>query len=436
MNVSIFGLGYVGCVSAACLARQGHRVLGVDLNEAKVETVNSGRSPIVEPGLAEIVHESVNAGRLSASTDAAGAVAGTDVSLICVGTPGLASGRLDTSFLERVSEEIGIALRSKEAAHLVVVRSTVLPGTVEDVIIPALERASGRSLGTTLRVCVNPEFLREGTSIQDFFQPPFTLIGGADDVSMELLRRLYAGVEAPTYHLDIRTAEMVKYACNAYHGLKVSFANEIGNICKAAGVDSHKVMEVFCADTKLNISPAYLKPGFAFGGSCLPKDLRALVYRAKQADVQTPVLSASLESNRLQIERATEMVLDTGNRRIGVLGLSFKDGTDDLRESPMVALVEALIGKGMQVSIYDRNVSRAGLIGANRAYLERTIPHIWSLMRDNVQEVASTSETIVVGSRSEELRGIRTSGDQVLIDLVRLFPDRVSDGNGYRGICW
>jgi GDP-mannose 6-dehydrogenase len=435
MKVSIFGLGYVGCVSAACLARQGHDVLGVDINAAKVDTIGRGESPIVEPGLAELIAEVVGSGRLRATTDGAAAIAATDVSMVCVGTPGHESGRLDTQYLERVAAEIGAALRHKDTPHVVLVRSTVLPGTVEEIIIPLLEQASGRTLGEALTVCANPEFLREGTSIADFFDPPFTVVGGADEETQALLQDLYVGVDGPFFHLEIRAAEMVKYACNAFHGLKVSFANEVGNICKALNIDSHRVMEVFCADTKLNISPAYLKPGFAFGGSCLPKDLRALVHRARHVDVEVPVLAATLDSNKQQVERATNMVLNAGNRRIGILGLSFKDGTDDLRESPMVMLVESLIGKGMDVKIYDRNVSRSGLIGANRAYLEQTIPHIWSLMSPTIDEVTASSDTIVVGSKSEEIRDLKQQNGQVVIDLVRLFDGRTSDAQ-YRGICW
>jgi GDP-mannose 6-dehydrogenase len=435
MKVSVFGLGYVGCVSAACLARNGHEVVGVDVNAAKVETVRRGQSPIIEPGLPELVSEVVGSGRLTATTDGAAAIAATDVTLICVGTPGHASGQLDTQFLERVATQIGAALRGKSSSHLLLVRSTVLPGTVDGVIVPLLEEATGRKQGDGWVICANPEFLREGTSIADFFDPPFTVVGGADEGAQRLLGELYAGVSGPFYHVETRAAEMVKYACNAFHGLKVSFANEVGNICKALGIDSHRVMEVFCADTKLNISPAYLKPGFAFGGSCLPKDLRALVHRARHLDVEVPVLAATLSSNRLQVERAIDMVLTAGNRRIGVLGLSFKDDTDDLRESPMVSVVEALIGKGMEVSIYDRNVSQSGLIGANRAYLESTIPHIWSLMRGSVDEVVSSADTIVVGSRSSEIRELSQTNGQMVVDLVRVFDGRRSE-DGYQGICW
>jgi GDP-mannose 6-dehydrogenase len=413
-------------------------VIGVDVNPAKVEMVNRGESTIIEEGIGELVERVVREGSLTATTDAAAAVAATEVSMVCVGTPSNGNGSLGLAYLERVCGEIGAALRHKEGTHLVVIRSTVLPGTTESVVIPMLEEMSGRKLGDGFEVCNNPEFLREGTSIRDFYAPPFTLIGATRDSAADRLARLYEGIDAPVHLLDIRAAEMVKYSCNAFHGLKVSFANEIGNICKALEIDSHEVMRVFCADTKLNISPAYLKPGFAFGGSCLPKDLRALTYKARQLDVETPVLSAALESNRQQIERAAEMVMSTGHRRVGVLGLSFKEGTDDLRESPMVKLVETLIGKGMQLAIYDRNVSRGGVLGANREYIERTIPHIWSLMSDSMQTVVDGTDTLVLGNRAAEFRELTAPSrdGQVVIDLVRVFEDRVTDAGGYRGVCW
>jgi GDP-mannose 6-dehydrogenase len=438
MNVSVFGLGYVGCVSAACLAREGHRVIGVDVSPAKVDMINRGESTIIEEGIGELVREVVREGALRATLDSAEAVAATEISMVCVGTPGNGNGSIDLRFLERVCAEIGAAIRDKDVPHLVVIRSTVLPGTTESVVIPALEAASGKRVGEGFEVCNNPEFLREGTSIRDFHAPPFTLIGATRDSAADRLARLYEGIDAPVHLLDIRAAEMVKYACNAFHGLKVSFANEIGNICKALEIDSHEVMRVFCADTKLNISPAYLKPGFAFGGSCLPKDLRALTYRARQADVETPVLLAALESNRRQIELAAEMVMQAGNRRVGVLGLSFKEGTDDLRESPMVRLVETLIGKGMQLVIYDRNVSRGGVLGANREFIERQIPHIWSLMSDSMETVVDGADTLVLGNRAAEFRELdapRRDG-QVVIDLVRVFENRVTDTVGYQGVCW
>jgi GDP-mannose 6-dehydrogenase len=438
MELSIFGLGYVGCVSAGCFANEGNNVVGVDVNPAKVEMINRGESTIVEEGIGDLIRDVVQKGRLRATTDVADAVGRSTVSMICVGTPSSPNGSIDLSYIERVCEQIGSVLRHKIEPHLVVIRSTVLPGTIENVVIPTLEQASGKRRGEGFDVCSNPEFLREGSSIRDFYDPPFTLIGAGSETAAQPLAELYRTINAPLYVTEIRAAEMVKYACNCFHGLKVSFANEMGNICKALGIDSHEVMKIFCADTKLNISPAYLKPGFAFGGSCLPKDLRAITYKAKQVDVETPVLSATLESNRRQIERAIDMVLQTGHRQIGVLGLSFKEGTDDLRESPMVSLVETLIGKGMELTIYDRNVSQAGLIGANREFIERQIPHIWSLMRDDLDEVVGSAGTLILGNKADEFRDIkaRRRPDQTVIDLARVFEGQVSNGNGYQGICW
>jgi GDP-mannose 6-dehydrogenase len=436
--LSVFGLGYVGCVSSACFAKEGHRVIGVDVSRAKVDMINGGRPTIVESGIGELVAEMVAAGRLSATTSAADAVRDSDVSLVCVGTPSRTNGSIDLRYVERVCEEIGAAIKTKSTRHTVVIRSTVLPGTVQRVVIPALESASGKRAGTDFGVCMNPEFLREGTSIRDFYEPPFTLIGTDDRSSAEAVSALYAGLEAPVHVTSTGVAEMIKYTCNCFHGLKVGFANEIGNICKVFGVDSHEVMRIFCLDTKLNLSPAYLRPGFAFGGSCLPKDLRAITYHARTNDVQTPILSATLDSNQRQIERAYEMVRAAGSRNVGVLGLAFKAGTDDLRESPMVSVVEMLIGKGTNLAIYDRDVSEARLMGSNREYIEREIPHIWSLMRGSVEEVIESSEVIVIGNGSGEFRRIepKLRSGQIVIDLVRAFGDRTSNGDGYRGICW
>ena len=436
--ISVFGLGYVGCVSAACFAKEGHTVVGVDVNPDKAAMVNAGKATIVEAGIGELVGEMVAAGRLSATTSSADAVRRTSISLVCVGTPSRSNGSLDLRYVERVCEEIGEALRDKSGRHTVVIRSTVLPGTTESVVIPTLERSSGKKAGRDFGVCMNPEFLREGTSIRDFYDPPFTIIGTADPAAAEALAALYRGIEAPLHVAATGVAEMMKYASNCFHGLKVGFANEIGNVCKSLGVDSHEVMRLFCLDTKLNISPTYLRPGFAFGGSCLPKDLRAVTYRAKQNDVETPILSAVLESNEKQIQRAYDMVQAAGSRKVGILGLAFKAGTDDLRESPIVSLVERLIGKGMQLSIYDREVSSARLIGANKEYIEREVPHVWELMRGDVGEVLEAADTIVIGNASPEFRGIepRLREGQVVIDLVRAFGPKVSDGNGYRGICW
>ncbi|HLL17028.1 MAG TPA: UDP-glucose/GDP-mannose dehydrogenase family protein [Pyrinomonadaceae bacterium] len=437
MRLSVFGLGYVGCVSAACFAREGHEVVGVDVNSTKVEIINGGKSPIVEAGISELIGEMVGAGRLRATTDSAEAVRDSEVSLICVGTPSHANGSLDLTYIKRVCQEIGGALEGKTERHTVVMRSTMLPGTIEGTVTPTLEVYSGKKAGRDFGVCINPEFLREGTSLKDFYAPPFTLIGADEEDTAARVRRLYSGVDAPLLVTKVKEAEMVKYACNCFHALKVSFANEIGNICKGLGIDSHDVMNVFCQDTKLNLSPYYLKPGFAFGGSCLPKDLRAINYKAKELDVETPVLGSVLQSNRRQIERAVEMILATGSRRIGVLGFSFKAGTDDLRESPMVALIETLIGKGMGLSIYDRDVSLARLFGANKEYIEREIPHISQLMRESVEEVLDNSEVIVVGNKAAEFREIekRLRAGQTLIDLVRISEGRTTDET-YQGICW
>jgi GDP-mannose 6-dehydrogenase len=436
MKISIFGIGYVGCVSAACFARAGHEVIGVDVNPTKVEIINSGASPIVEPGIGELIRDVVKEGKLSATTDTAQAVKSTDLSLVCVGTPSKPNGSLDLGHVGRVCEQIGAALGDKSERHTVVIRSTMLPGSIESVAQPAIESASGKKAGKDFGLCVNPEFLREGTSLKDFYAPPFTLIGTDDEETAKTVSGLYSGIDAPIFTTSMKTAEMVKYVCNCFHALKVSFANEIGNICKALELDSHEVMNVFCADTKLNLSSYYLKPAFAFGGSCLPKDLRAVTYKAKELDVEVPLLTAISITNRLQIERALDMVLRTGKKRVGILGFSFKAGTDDLRESPMVTLIETLIGKGLELVIYDRDVSLARLFGANREYIEREIPHIAKLMRGSIDEVLSASDTIVIGNKSEEFRQIESHlrPDQTVIDLVRLF-DRPS-GDGYQGICW
>ena len=436
MRISIFGIGYVGCVSAACFARAGHDVIGVDVNPTKVDIINSGKSPIVEPGINELIHEMVHEGKLSATTDSLKAINASDLSLVCVGTPSKPNGSLNLDHVRKVCQEIGAAIVTKDERHTVVIRSTMLPGSVESVVQPALEESSGKKAGQDFGLCVNPEFLREGTSLKDFYAPPFTLIGADDEETARMVRSLYSNIDAPVFVTSVKTAEMVKYVCNCFHALKVSFANEIGNICKALELDSHEVMKVFCADAKLNLSSYYLKPGFAFGGSCLPKDLRAVSYKAKELDVETPLLSAISITNRLQVERALDMVLRTGNKQVGVLGFSFKAGTDDLRESPMVTLIETLIGKGLELVIYDRDVSLARLFGSNKEYIEHEIPHIAKLMRSSIDEVLNAASTIVIGNKSEEFRQIesRLRPDQTVIDLVRLF-DRTS-GNGYQGICW
>ena len=437
MKVSVFGLGYVGCVSAACFASSGNSVVGVDINPVKVEIINSGRSPIVEPGVGDLIQQAVESGALKATTNTPMAINNSDISLVCVGTPSRPNGALDLTHVEQVCREIGSSLRDKNGPHTVVIRSTMLPGTIENVVIPNLESTSGKKVGEGINVCINPEFLREGSSIKDFYAPPFTLIGADDEATAKQVSSLYTNVTAPLIVTSVKTAEMVKYACNCFHALKVSFANEIGNICKAAGIDSHQVMEIFCEDRNLNLSPYYLKPGFAFGGSCLPKDLRAINHRAKELDVEAPLLSSILPSNRLQIERALDMVLRTRKKKVGILGFSFKAGTDDLRESPMVTLVEALIGKGLDLRIYDRDVSLARLFGANKEYIEAEIPHIAQLIRSDLRDVVAESEVIVIGNKSAEFAEIRdqVTPNHIVIDLVRLFGDGLP-GAKYDGICW
>jgi len=437
-TVSVFGLGYVGCVSAACFAKQGHDVVGVDVSVAKVNMLNAGKSTILEEGIAELVAEMVGAGRLRATTDVADAVRSSTISLICVGTPSRPNGSIDLQYIERVCTEIGATLKTIDRWHTVVIRSTVMAGTMDSVVIPALERASGKKFGQDFGTCSNPEFLREGSSIKDFYAPPFTLIGTHEPRSAEAVKAIYAGIDAPLHATSVGVAETVKYACNSFHAVKVTFANEIGAVCKAVGVDSHEVMRIFCEDRKLNISPAYLRPGFAFGGSCLPKDVRALTYKARQMDVDTPMLAAAMESNRKLIERAYDTIIGTGARKIGVLGMSFKAGTDDLRESPVVTLIEMLIGKGMDVAVFDRDVSSANLIGSNREYIEKEIPHIWTLVDDSMERVVQRSEVVVIGNGTPAFRtiGEQLTNGQVVVDLVRAFGDKLSDGKQYHGINW
>jgi len=438
MRVSVFGLGYVGSVSAASFAADGHTVIGVDVAPGKVASLNEGRSPIVEKGLDELIRDNTANGRLRATTNTAEAIRDTEISLICVGTPSRKNGSLDLTYLERVAEQIGEALKDKDDYHVVVVRSTVLPGTTHDVVIPALERTSGKKYGTGFGVTVNPEFLREGSAIHDFRNPPLTLVGHNYQSDANPTRALYAKVDAPLETTSIRTAEMMKYASNTWHALKVVFANEIGNVCKRVGIDSHEVMSIFCKDHKLNLSSYYMKPGFAFGGSCLPKDVRALQYRAKEVDLEMPVIQAILGSNQLQIQHAINEVIDTGKKRIGLLGFSFKAGTDDLRESPIVILAEALLGKGYQLCIYDKNVSLARLVGANKEYINTQIPHLSSLLCEKIEDVLEKSDVIVVGNPAPEFSDAVKAArpDQIVIDLVRLPIEPSELKAEYRGLCW
>jgi GDP-mannose 6-dehydrogenase len=437
MNVSIFGLGYVGTVCAACLANEGHEVIGVDVNAAKVESINSGVAPIVEPDIGALIADGRRSGKLRATISALDAIRDSELSLVCVGTPSLPNGRLNLSYLTRVCEEIGAALRAKESPHAIALRSTMLPGTTEGDLLPILEKHSGKQAGRAMTVCYNPEFLREGSSVHDFYHPPKIVVGERDEFGGERLLQLFSGIRAPLIRTSIRVAEMVKYTDNAFHALKISFANEIGNLCKKMGVDSHEVMEIFCQDTKLNLAPAYLKPGFAFGGSCLPKDLRALAYQSKRFDLESPVLEAILRSNAYQIRVALQRILDQGKKSVGFLGMAFKANTDDLRESPLVDVIETLLGKGYRIRIYDRHVSLSRLVGANKQFVDEHIPHLSTLLVHSVDELVSDSDVIVVGHQSPEfasaLKHLRSS--QTVIDLARA-AKVVETPARYDGICW
>jgi GDP-mannose 6-dehydrogenase len=437
VKISVFGMGYVGVVAAGCLAEDGHEVVGVDPNRTKVDLVNRGITPIVEKDIGDIVQRNVQASRLRAGTEVAPAVLETDISFICVGTPSQLNGSLDLRFVRKVCEEIGAALRGKSGFHVVVARSTMLPGTMRDTVIPTLEEHSGKRAGIDFGVCNNPEFLREGSAVWDYRHPPKTVIGETDTRSGDLLASLYDQLDAPLVRTGIETAEMVKYVDNVWHALKVAFANEIGNVCKPLAIDSHQVMDIFCKDTKLNLSPYYLKPGFAFGGSCLPKDVRALTYKARMLDLDLPLLNAILPSNERQIERGCALITGKGKRKIGVLGFSFKAGTDDLRESPVVEVIERLLGKGYDLRLYDRNVSIAALTGANRDYILNHIPHISRIMVASVDEVLAHAEVIVVGNASPEFDGLasRLQPGQSLVDLVRIKGERPANDT-YDGICW
>lgn len=437
MKISIFGMGYVGAVSAGCLANDGHEVIGVDPNQTKVDLINSGKTPIIEKDIGEMVEKAVQGKLLRATTNVREAVFGTEISLICVGTPSQLNGNLDLTYVRRVCEEIGTAMKEKNGFHVVVARSTMLPGSMRNVVIPALEQYSGKTAGKDFGVCNNPEFLREGTAVYDYDNPPKTVIGETDVGAGDVLVKLYEKMEAPMVRTDVETAEMVKYTDNNWHAVKVAFANEIGNLSKALGIDGHKVMDIFCKDVKLNLSPYYMKPGFAFGGSCLPKDVRALTYKAKSLDLELPLLRSLMPSNQLQVQKGLDMVTAYGRKRIGILGFAFKAGTDDLRESPLVEVIESLIGKGYEMKLYDRNVNLAALTGANRDYILNHIPHISRLMVEKMEDVLEFAEVIVIGNGAAEFRNILNliKPNQVVVDLVRVVPNQ-SEAGRYDGICW
>ncbi|MEO0819553.1 MAG: nucleotide sugar dehydrogenase [Pseudomonadota bacterium] len=433
MRIAVFGLGYVGLVSAACLARDGHKVVGVDPQPTKVTLLNQGQAPIVESFVGELVAEAVAGGTLRATDDPAEAVAASDLSLVCVGTPSRRNGSLDTTAVERACEQIGAAIAATGAPHLVVMRSTILPGTMRGLVIPTLRAAAG----DLVRVANNPEFLRESTAVYDYDNPPKTVVGATDEATAEEVLALYADLPGPKFATSVEVAELVKYADNSWHAVKVAFGNEIGNIAKAVGVDSHRVMEIFCQDTKLNISPYYLRPGFAFGGSCLPKDVRALAYKGRELDLDLPLLNSLMPTNAHQIDRAVDAVLASGARRIAMLGISFKAGTDDLRESPQVALVERLIGKGLDLRIYDRNVHLARLIGANRDYILNVIPHIANILSDDLEVTVAHGELVVIGNNAPEFKGLPAMlrPEQRVYDLVRV-RETEALGERYDGVNW
>ena len=436
MNISVFGLGYVGAVSCACFAKIGHKVVGVDVNEQKVRLIQSGKSPIVEEDLDEYVAEGIANGNITATTDVTAAVRDTDISIVCVGTPSQINGNIDLTYIYKVCSEIAEALKQKDSFHTVVIRSTVIPGTIQQCA-QIIEDVSGKKHAKDFGVASNPEFLREGTAIYDFWNPPYTVIGTESEKSEKHLEALYETIDAPLFKLKPEESEMIKYANNNFHAVKVTFANEIGNICKELGVDGHKVMQVVSSDTKLNLSPYYMKPGFAFGGSCLPKDVRGLNYRAKMLDVDTPMLNGLLPSNEYQVERGLRLITETGKQKIGFLGFAFKAGTDDLRESPVVTLIETLMGKGYDLALYDSNILLSQLMGKNKDYLTGRIPHITRLLKKSVDEVMQHADVIVIGNKSPEFKeAIATaSSEQTIIDLVRIDKEKTTQDN-YVGICW
>lgn len=438
MKISIFGLGYVGAVSMACLARDGHVVTGVDVDPLKLDLIRSGKSPIVEEGIQELTRDVVASGRVKVTNDAVVAIRDSEVSFVCVGTPSSPNGSQDMTYIRRVMESIGAALRDKSEFHTVVLRSTVQPGTLDDLVRPTLETASGKVADRDFGLAFQPEFLREGTSIKDYDQPPITIVGTRSERSAQVLRTVFGHLPCEFAVTSIGVAEMQKYAANAFHAVKITFANEVGRLCRAVDVDAREVMALICRDKQLNISPAYLRPGFAFGGSCLPKDLRALTYMGKTRDVSTPMLGGVLGSNRAHIDSAVDEIMKPGSRAVGMIGLSFKKGTDDLRESPLVTVAERLIGKGYDLRIFDPEVNLSRLIGANKRFIEQSIPHIGNLMVGTCEEVLRHGDTILVGLGGKEIEAVLATELQarhLLVDVVGVSARNVG-GSRYSGICW
>jgi GDP-mannose 6-dehydrogenase len=438
MKISIFGLGYVGAVSLACLSRDGHDVIGVDIDQTKLDLIMAGKTPVVEEGMVELMQRVAASGKVSVTTDAQRAVLDSDISLVCVGTPSAANGSQDQGAVLRLAEQVGLAIAAKSVPHVVVFRSTLVPGTVEDVLRPIIEAKSGKKDGEGFHLCFQPEFLREGSSIRDYDKPPFTIVGANHAYPVERLRELFGPLPCEFIQTSVRSAEMMKYCCNNFHALKITFANETARLCGALGVDPFEVMDLVCRDTQLNISRAYLKPGFAFGGSCLPKDLRATSYLAKTRDVDIPMLSSIMQSNREHLDLALDKIVARGKRKIGFIGLSFKTGTDDLRESPLVTLAEQLIGKGMQLSVYDPEVHLAKLLGANRRYIETHLPHIGELLQADIRTVIAESDILVLGLTGQPVFDAlreHARSDQWVLDLVNM-PGREAMAAGSEGLCW
>lgn len=438
MNISIFGLGYVGAVSLACLARDGHRVIGVDVDQTKLDLIAAGKTPVVEEGMVDLMQKVVASGLVSVTQDAAKAMAESEISLVCVGTPSAANGSQDQSAMLRLAQQVGEAMKNKSAPHVFVFRSTLVPGTVEDVIRPIIEEASGKKEGVDFFCCFQPEFLREGSSIRDYDKPPFTIVGCNHDYPADRLRSLFGHLPCEFYRTSVRSAEMVKYCCNNFHALKITFANETARLCEALGVDPFEVMDLVCRDTQLNISKAYLKPGYAFGGSCLPKDLRATLYLGKQRDVELPMHAGIMSSNKFHVEHALNKVLATGSRKVGFVGLSFKTGTDDLRESPLVTLAEQLVGKGVQLRVYDPEVHLSRLLGANRRFIDQHVPHLGELMREELAEVAAECDVLVVGLATREIFAAleqHVTDRHFVLDLVGL-PNGSALKGKIEGLCW
>lgn len=436
MKISIFGLGYVGCVSLGCLAKNGHTVIGVDVSLDKVNQINSGIATIVENEIDDIIAEQHQKGKISATHDVHYAVHNSEISIIAVGTPSTEKGHLNLEYIFAVAEAIAEALKTKNEFHVIALRSTIMPGTCEK-FARIIEEKSGKVYNQDFTVADNPEFLREGTAVKDYYNPPLTLIGSDSEIGSQKLRSLYEELPGEIIVTDVKVAEIMKYVNNTFHALKISFANEVGNICSSLGIDSHEVMDIFCKDKQLNISPYYFKPGFAYGGSCLPKDLKGLQTLAHDLYIQAPVIEGIDKTNDIQKQRAVSLLSKYFGKKIAVLGLSFKAGTDDLRNSPSVELVETLIGRGFDLSIYDRNIQLAKLTGKNKEYIDKRIPHLSSLLVENLELLIDKSDVIVISNKEKQFtEAIQSVKGKTIIDLVKVDSPALKEQNTYIGINW